>query len=55
MISAEVPMLFAKAGELFIEELTLRAWAATEDNKRKTMQVFGDNFLNRTFFYSFLI
>ena len=31
-------MLFAKACELFILELTLRAWAHTEDNKRRTLQ-----------------
>ena len=39
MISAEAPMLFAKAAEMFIHELTLRAWIHTEDNKRRTLQV----------------
>lgn len=39
MISAEAPMLFAKAAEIFIHELTLRAWIHTEDNKRRTLQV----------------
>jgi hypothetical protein len=39
MISAEAPMLFAKAAEIFIHELTLRAWVHTEDNKRRTLQV----------------
>ncbi|KFD47041.1 hypothetical protein M514_12084 [Trichuris suis] len=38
MISAEVPVMLAKACELFIEELTLRAWIHTEENKRKTLQ-----------------
>ncbi|KAK6630039.1 hypothetical protein RUM44_005437 [Polyplax serrata] len=38
MISAEAPMLFAKAAEMFIHELTLRAWIHTEDNKRRTLQ-----------------
>ncbi|XP_026461569.1 nuclear transcription factor Y subunit gamma-like [Ctenocephalides felis] len=38
MISAEAPMLFAKAAEIFINELTLRAWTHTEDNKRRTLQ-----------------
>lgn len=38
MISAEAPVLFAKAAELFIHELTLRAWSHTEDNKRRTLQ-----------------
>lgn len=38
MISAEAPLLFAKAAEIFIHELTLRAWVHTEDNKRRTLQ-----------------
>lgn len=39
MISAEAPVLFAKAAQIFITELTLRAWIHTEDNKRRTLQV----------------
>lgn len=38
MISAEAPMLFSKAAEVFINELTLRAWIHTEDNRRRTLQ-----------------
>lgn len=38
MISAEAPVLFAKAAEIFINELSLRAWIHTEDNKRRTLQ-----------------
>lgn len=38
MISAEAPVLFAKAAEIFICELSLRAWIHTEDNKRRTLQ-----------------
>lgn len=38
MISAEAPLLFAKAAEIFIHELTLRAWVHTENNKRRTLQ-----------------
>ncbi|XP_010148267.1 PREDICTED: nuclear transcription factor Y subunit gamma, partial [Eurypyga helias] len=38
MISAEAPVLFAKAAQIFIAELTLRAWIHTEDNKRRTLQ-----------------
>lgn len=38
MISAEAPLLFAKAAEIFIHELTLRAWIHTENNKRRTLQ-----------------
>jgi len=42
MISAEAPVLFAKAAQIFITELTLRAWIHTEDNKRRTLQVSHD-------------
>uniref|UniRef100_UPI00358E477C nuclear transcription factor Y subunit gamma n=1 Tax=Myxine glutinosa TaxID=7769 RepID=UPI00358E477C len=38
MISAEAPVLFAKAAQIFIRELSLRAWIHTEDNKRRTLQ-----------------
>jgi len=38
MISAEAPLLFSKAAEMFIHELSLRAWIHTEDNKRRTLQ-----------------
>ncbi|KAI8902751.1 histone-fold-containing protein [Globomyces pollinis-pini] len=38
MISAESPSLFAKACEIFIEELTLRTWIVTEQSKRRTLQ-----------------
>ncbi|XP_010557254.1 PREDICTED: nuclear transcription factor Y subunit C-2 isoform X2 [Tarenaya hassleriana] len=38
MISAEAPVIFAKACEMFILELTLRAWIHTEENKRRTLQ-----------------
>lgn len=38
MISADAPVLFAKACEMFILELTLRAWVHTTDNRRKTLQ-----------------
>lgn len=38
MISAEAPIIFAKAAEMFIQEVTIRAWLHTEDNKRRTLQ-----------------
>ena len=41
-ISAEAPIVFAKACELFILELTLRSWIHTEENKRRTLQVALD-------------
>ncbi|GIL45468.1 hypothetical protein Vafri_2704 [Volvox africanus] len=37
MISAEAPVLFAKACEMFILELTLRSWMHAEENKRRTL------------------
>jgi len=38
MISAEAPVVFAKACEMFILELTQRSWIHTEENKRRTLQ-----------------
>lgn len=38
MISGEAPILFAKACEIFITELTMRAWCVAEENKRRTLQ-----------------
>ncbi|KAH3697728.1 hypothetical protein DPMN_085238 [Dreissena polymorpha] len=38
MISAEAPVLFSKACEIFISEISMRAWVHTEDNKRRTLQ-----------------
>ncbi|KAF9896487.1 hypothetical protein BX616_007347 [Lobosporangium transversale] len=38
MISAEAPMIFDKGCEIFITELTLRAWIHAEENKRRTLQ-----------------
>jgi nuclear transcription factor Y, gamma len=38
MISAEAPVVFAKACEFFIAEMTMRAWAAAEESRRRTLQ-----------------
>lgn len=38
MISAEAPIIFARACEMFILELTLRSWNHTEESKRRTLQ-----------------
>ncbi|KAF8980881.1 hypothetical protein BGZ46_003587 [Entomortierella lignicola] len=38
MISAEAPILFSKACEIFICEITRRAWLHAEVNKRRTLQ-----------------
>ena len=37
MISGEAPVVFSKACELFVAELTRRAWAATLEGKRRTV------------------
>ena len=38
MISAEAPVLFSKACELFITEITHKAWYHTMEGKRRTLQ-----------------
>ena len=38
MISAEAPILFSKACEIFICEVTRRAWMHAEESKRRTLQ-----------------
>ena len=56
MISAEVPILFAKAAELFIQELTTHSWIQTEESRRRTLQVIfsflGFFFLRENSFFS---
>lgn len=37
MISGEAPIVFSKACELFIEELTIRSWNMTMQGKRRTL------------------
>ena len=37
MISGEAPIIFSKACELFIEELTKRSWMVTVQGKRRTL------------------
>ncbi|KAL8486391.1 hypothetical protein ACS0TY_023180 [Phlomoides rotata] len=38
MVSTEAPILFKKACELFILELTIRSWLHAEENKWQTLQ-----------------
>lgn len=38
MVASEVPVLFSMITEKFVEELTLRAWINTEENKRRILQ-----------------
>ncbi|CAN1253737.1 Nuclear transcription factor Y subunit C-3 [Linum perenne] len=37
MISGEAPIVFSKACELFIQELTRRSWMVTVQGKRRTL------------------
>lgn len=56
MISAEAPILFAKAAEIFITELTMRAWIHAEENKRRTLQRSDiANAISRSDMFDFLI
>ncbi|CAM0909288.1 unnamed protein product [Alopecurus aequalis] len=56
MISAEAPVIFAKACELFVLELTLRSWMHTEENKRRTLQKNDiAAAITRTDIYDFLV
>ncbi|XP_028183225.1 nuclear transcription factor Y subunit C-2-like [Glycine soja] len=38
MISSEIPMLMSKACEIFIQELTFRAWMHAEKNNKSIVQ-----------------
>lgn len=56
MISAEAPVLFAKACEMFILELTLRSWSYSENNKRRTLQKEDiKEAIQRTDIFDFLV
>ena len=56
MISAEAPVLFAKAVEMFILELSLRSWAYSENNKRRTLQKEDiKEAIQRTDIFDFLV
>ncbi|KAL0796429.1 hypothetical protein Bca101_067806 [Brassica carinata] len=56
MISAEAPVIFAKACEMFILELTLRSWIHTEENKRRTLQKNDiGTAISRTDVFDFLV
>ncbi|KAK6089852.1 hypothetical protein P3W45_001200 [Vairimorpha bombi] len=39
MVASEVPVIFSLVAEKFVEELTLRAWINTEENKRRILQL----------------
>lgn len=56
MISAEAPILFAKACEMFIAEMTIKGYYNAEKNDRKTLQTKDiATAIARTETYDFLI
>lgn len=56
MISAEAPVLFAKACELFILELTVRSWTFSQHHKRRTLQKEDiKEAIQRTDIFDFLV
>ena len=56
MISAEVLVLFAKACEMFILEMTIRSWCYSEKSKRRTLQREDiQTAINQTETFDFLI
>ena len=56
MVSGESPILFSKAGELFIIELAYRSWVHTLENNRRTLQRNDiSQAISNTDFYDFLL
>lgn len=55
MISAEAPVLFAKACEIFVLELAVRSWGAAGKNKRKVISKEDvETAIKTTDFFDFL-
>lgn len=48
MVAAEVPVLFSLVTDVFIQELTIRAWMSTEDGRRKILQTNDISFAVKT-------
>lgn len=56
MVSADAPILFAKACEMFIVDLTMRSWLQTEESKRHTLQKSDiSDAVASNFIYDFLV
>ncbi|KAH0462464.1 hypothetical protein IEQ34_010039 [Dendrobium chrysotoxum] len=56
MIAAEVPVVFARACEMFILELTHRGWTHAEKNKRRSLQKKNiAAAINQTDIFDFLV
>lgn len=48
MVAAEVPALFSLVTEVFVQELSFRAWMCTEDGIRKILQASDIGFAIKT-------
>lgn len=48
MVAAEVPALFSLVTEVFVQELSFRAWMCTEDGIRKILQTSDIGFAIKT-------
>ena len=48
MVAAEVPALFSFVTEIFVQELSFRAWMCTEDGIRKILQTSDIGFAIKT-------
>ncbi|KAL7235105.1 hypothetical protein ACSBR1_018568 [Camellia fascicularis] len=55
MISAEAPIIFARACKMFILELTLQSWNHTEENKRTLQKNDIAAAITRTDIFDFLV
>jgi nuclear transcription factor Y gamma len=56
MISSDAPALFAKACELFLIEITHRAWIHADGKRRKTLQKEDiKSCISRTEIFDFLL
>ncbi|XP_029124570.1 nuclear transcription factor Y subunit C-2 [Cajanus cajan] len=56
MISAEAPIVFAKACEMFIQDLTTRAWANADNNNRRTLKKMDiTSAISKTDVFDFLL
>ncbi|XP_057429884.1 nuclear transcription factor Y subunit C-2-like [Lotus japonicus] len=55
-VAADAPVLFSKVCEMFIMDLTMRAWMNAEENKRRTLQTSDiASAISRTEVFDFLV
>lgn len=56
MVASEVPIIFSLLAELFVEELTVRAWIHTDESRRRILQKSDINAaIKSSQMYDFLI